>query len=83
MNNQEEMKLHAERTIKALIEIFDRFKKAAMQLIENLKKLWNAYINVIMKFPPKERYKHLKRLGVTNYEPFFKREGIHRCRNNC
>lgn len=44
---------------------------------------FNTYLKNIVKMDPRKRYKYLKSIGVKDYVPFFNRNGIYHCRNNC
>lgn len=44
---------------------------------------WKYIKSHIMELPPKQRYKLLKSMGIKNYLPFFRRNGVIHCRNNC
>lgn len=52
------------------------------ELVELMKDVIEV-IDSVIKLPPKQRYKTIKSLGIKDYEPFFKRKGMYRCRNTC
>ena len=68
-------------------EVFNRIADAAKELWAKIKKAMDVIASLfreyVMNMEPKKRYKLLKRLSITNYIPYFRREGIFRCRNNC
>jgi len=80
----------SEEQRKSILELFDNIKLAFEKVWDIFKKAAEAiasalvkYIDSIQNLDPRKRYKRLKRMGIKNYIPFFKRSAIHRCRNNC
>jgi len=62
--------------VDAIKAIWDRFNKFCDELPMKI----NKYI---MSMHPKKRYKFFKAMGIKNYIPFFRRDGVLHCRNNC
>lgn len=94
MESTQEQKEALEQIGKAVKEAIDKIVKTANALYdwitdviarvkETLIRSWSYLKTYIMKLPPKQRYKLLKSMGIKNYLPFFRRDGVIHCRNNC
>ena len=72
---------------KAILGLVDTIKRTIKDICEAIiqfvKDISEAFRDYVMSLQPKKRYKLLKRLGIKNYTPFFKRDRIIRYRNNC
>lgn len=73
--------------IEKAYEVFCKVAEAIKSVVEQIREFWdnlsNSFITYVISLQPKKRYKFLKRIGIKNYVPFFRRNGIVRCRNNC
>jgi hypothetical protein len=94
MELTQEQKDALEKLAKSVSEAVDKITKAANALYEWMKnviskvketllKSWDYLKTYIMKLPPKQRYKLLKSIGIKDCLPFFRRDGVIHCRNNC
>lgn len=94
MESTQEQKEALEQIGKAVKEAIDKIVKTANALYdwmtdviarvkETLIRSWSYLKTYIMGLPPKQRYKLLKSMGIKNYIPFFQRNGVIHCRNNC
>lgn len=72
-----------EKISKAVNTLYEWMKNIVSKVRELLLKSWDYLKTCIMKIPPKQRYKLLKSMGIKNYLPFFQRDGVIHCRNNC
>lgn len=79
-NEQKEVIQRIVDALKAIVETWEKFWERVKVAINAITE---GFINYIRSIEPKKRYKLLKKLGITNYIPFFSREGITHCRNNC
>lgn len=77
-------------TLQAMDDAFEKFMECIRVAIDAITKKLKPIIDLvadscvkIIKLPPRQRYKMVKRLGVHNYPIFFSRKPIYRCRNNC
>jgi molecular chaperone GrpE (heat shock protein) len=70
------VKKFVKRLVNTIDELWNLIKKALNDIAHN----FNTYIRGLN---PKKRYKFLKAIGIKNYLPFFHRDGVIHCRNNC
>jgi hypothetical protein len=71
------------KIVKTANALYEWMKNVIARVKETLLKSWDYLKTYIMKLSPKQRYKLLKSIGVKNYLPFFRRDGVIHCRNNC
>ncbi len=63
-----------------IVNAFEKLLNLIQEALHTIAHNFNAYI---CSLKPRKRYKFLKAIGIKNYLPFFRRNGIIRCRNNC
>ncbi|HWT27614.1 MAG TPA: hypothetical protein VN131_06715 [Mobilitalea sp.] len=72
-----------DKIVKTANVLYEWMKRVIARVKETLVKSWSYLKTYIMELPPKQRYKLLKFMGIKNYLPFFRRDGVIHCRNNC
>jgi hypothetical protein len=83
MELTQEQKEAFEKIVKVANSLYEWMKKVVSKGREALIRSWNYFKAYIMELPPKQRYKLLKSMGIKNYLPFSRRDGVIHCRNNC
>lgn len=72
-----------DKIVKTAKTLYEWMKSVIARAKEALIKSWDYMKAYIMELPPKQRYKLLKSIGIKNYLPYFRRDGVIHCRNNC
>lgn len=66
--------------------LVDLLKRMVQWVVEEATKIFNDFVAVtqeIRKMPPKQRYKFCRKLGIENYQCFFRRRHVYRTRSCC
>lgn len=78
--------VEVKRFIKHFMQAVESLSDAIRKMIEQIKNAFGSLLDfndAMQKFPPKQRYKFCRKLGVENYQCFFQRKQIYRARSCC